>query len=146
MPTYQFVCDAGHEREFVFSMASKPATLPCEECGKPSVSRITGGLMAVIKNEPIKYDHKYTIPNMGRFVRSDQEQHRMYSEHIRNAKKDAAERRRSLAKKADEHCEHVASVPLEVHEYVSEMTGDKQAFQKDPVYWAKKTGTYLGED
>lgn len=125
-------------------MASRPDVLACE-CGQEAQQVITGGLMGIVKGSKLEYDKKFAIPNMGRFARSDESQHARYQEIVGSARKIADSRRKSLAKKDDMQWEHVGCTPLEIHEYVSESTGDKQAFQKDPEYWLKKTDTWIGE-
>lgn len=92
------------------------------------------------------YDPKYTIPSMGRFAgRTDQQQHQLYKRMVNEAKKVDAQRRRSLARKKDtDDCQRIGKMPLEINEYITEMTGDPHAVSKDPVYWHKATGTWTG--
>jgi putative FmdB family regulatory protein len=145
MPTYKFSCDDGHVQFHNCSMLSRPDVLPCP-CGKEAQQVITGGLMGIVKGgTPIEYSKQYSIPNMGRFVRSDEQQHARYQDIVGTARNRANAHRTSASKKSDMQWEHVGCTPLEIHEYVSESTGDKQAFQKDPEYWLKKTDTWIGE-
>lgn len=97
-----------------------------------------------VKNRPYEYG-KWNVPSIGRFVRSDQEQHDLYGARIRDARKRAAEQRKSLSRKDDVQWELVGKTPLEVHESVVENENDRHAWHKDPEKWLKKTGTWVGE-
>jgi len=97
-----------------------------------------------VKNRPYQYG-KWNVPSIGRFVRSDAEQDRLYGERIRDARKRAAEARKSCSRKGDVQWELVGKTPLEVHESVVENENDRHAWNKDPEKWLKKTGTWVGE-
>jgi putative FmdB family regulatory protein len=50
MPTYEFVCPAGHEfTRFYRKMSDSVAELPCPECGEAATRKISGGAGLVFK-------------------------------------------------------------------------------------------------
>jgi putative FmdB family regulatory protein len=50
MPTYEFVCPAGHEfTRFYRKMSDSVAELPCPECGEVATRKISGGAGLVFK-------------------------------------------------------------------------------------------------
>ena len=48
MPTYEYLCPAGHEFELFQKMSDKPRA-KCPSCGKVAVRRISGGAGLVFK-------------------------------------------------------------------------------------------------
>ena len=48
MPTYEYVCPAGHEFEKFQKITEKPRT-KCPTCGKPATRKISGGAGLVFK-------------------------------------------------------------------------------------------------
>jgi putative FmdB family regulatory protein len=48
MPTYEYVCPAGHEFEKFQKMSDKPRAA-CPTCGKPGTRKISGGAGLVFK-------------------------------------------------------------------------------------------------
>ncbi len=48
MPTYEYVCPAGHEFEKFQKMSDKPRA-SCPTCGKPAIRKISGGAGLVFK-------------------------------------------------------------------------------------------------
>lgn len=145
MPTYVYECPSCQSRQEVASRyEDKPAALACS-CGGLAPSIITGGADVVVKGRPFEYDKSRNIPNMGRFVRSDQQQDRLYQTRWNNARNAELARRRSKSKKSDEAWQHVGRVPLEAHESVVENLRDKECWQKDPETLLKKTGFWFGD-
>lgn len=145
MPTYVFECPSCQSRqERAFRFADKPAAVACD-CGGLAPSIITGGAEIVVKGRPFQYDRSRNIPNMGRFVRSDAQQDRLYQGRWNTARNAAQEKRRSKSRKSDAQWEHVAKVPLEAHESVVENLRDKECWQKDPESLLKKTGFWFGD-
>lgn len=146
MPTYAFQCtECRHEQDYTCPWRDRPSTLACEACGHTSEPLITGGIEPLVKDTTWQWDRATNVPSMGRFVRSDQEQHRRYQKIVSEAKRDAKNFRKNLAKKDDTQLELIGRVPLEAHEGVVEALHDKQAWTKDTVGLLKKTGFYCGE-
>jgi putative FmdB family regulatory protein len=48
MPTYEYLCPAGHEFELLQKMSDKPRA-KCPSCGKLAARRISGGAALVFK-------------------------------------------------------------------------------------------------
>lgn len=48
MPTYQYICTAGHAFEAFQKMSERPKT-KCPKCGKPATRKISGGAGLVFK-------------------------------------------------------------------------------------------------
>ena len=48
MPTYEYLCPAGHHFDLVQKMADKPKAR-CPKCGKPASRQISGGAGLVFK-------------------------------------------------------------------------------------------------
>lgn len=148
MPTYEFACECGCTQTRACSWEARPASLPCE-CGKTAEPRITGGFAVLSKGDDYEYNKARNIPNMGRRVRSDQQQDALYRDMVQTAKNRAAEHRRSRSRKDDAQFQHIAKVPLEVHESVVENERDKEVWAKavasGDMSLFKKTGTYLGD-
>ena len=48
MPTYQYICTAGHAFEAFQKMSERPKT-KCPQCGKPATRKISGGAGLVFK-------------------------------------------------------------------------------------------------
>lgn len=48
MPTYEYLCPAGHEFELFQKMTDRPRA-KCPECGKPAMRRISGGAGLIFK-------------------------------------------------------------------------------------------------
>lgn len=149
MPTYEYVCDRGYVQSRTSSFVDRPNTLPCPCCGKAAEPRITGGFAVIAKDQDYAYNKARNIPNMGRRVRSDQQQDALYRDMVQTAKNNAARHRRDNSRKADAQFQHIAKVPLEVHESVVENERDKEVWAKavaaGDMSLFKKTGTYLGE-
>lgn len=50
MPTYEFVCPAGHTFDKLYrTMSTAPTELPCPECGQPATRKISGGAGLLFK-------------------------------------------------------------------------------------------------
>ena len=97
-----------------------------------------------VKNRPYAYG-KWNVPNIGRFHRTDQQQDELYAKRIKHARQRAHEQRKSLAAKDDVQWEHVGRMPLEMHESIVENENNRHVIHRDPEYWLKKTGCWLGE-
>ncbi len=98
-----------------------------------------------VKGRDFVYDRSRNIPNIGRFHRSDDAQHRIHKDRWNRAATAAKQRRRDRRRKGDEDWQHVAKVPLEMHESIVENLKDKEAFQKDPETLLKKAGVWFGD-
>jgi putative FmdB family regulatory protein len=48
MPTYEYVCKAGHDFDVFQKMSDKPKA-KCPECGQPATRKISGGAGLVFK-------------------------------------------------------------------------------------------------
>ena len=146
MASYLYRCVACFKKhEITAPMGEAPLSAKCD-CGQDAVRHYTVPDICIkAGTDSLVYDPKYTIPSMGRHVRSDEAQHQLYKKRVREAKKTDAQRRRSLSKKSDgDECKRIGVMPLEVNEYITEMTGDPAAVSRDPEYWHKVTGTWTG--
>lgn len=101
--------------------------------------------MCFAKGREFTFNKKMNIPSMGRFVRSDEEQHAIYQGRVAECAKKARENRRSRSKRNDIQWEHVARVPLEMHESAIETQGDKLFWNSDTENKLKRMGVWFGD-
>jgi hypothetical protein len=146
MPRYEYTCECGDVQERRFLMAERPAKIPCERCGESATLGPGGGIAAFVKGRDFQFDKRKCIPSIGRNVRSDEAQGRLYEQMVGEAKKGMKQFRRNGGLKKTDGFELVGRVPLELHEAVVEHQDDKNVWNSDPVDMLKRTNMYLGDD
>lgn len=149
---YRCVCGIEGVRVYDDALADDDATCNCGVRVRPHITSYgddppppqNDAPMCFAKGREFTFNKKMNIPNMGRRVRSDAEQHALYMKRCGDRAKLVREQRRSRSRKSDIQWEHVARVPLEMHESAIETQGDKMFWNSDVESKLKRMGMWFG--